>query len=185
MYSAHMELKFIKLSKKLSYALRHNPAELGLEPDEKGFVPLEEICEKLGVTHDDIAEVLAQSPKRRFEIREDRIRALYGHSFDVDLGLPEYAGSPTLYHGTSRKAARRILEEGLKPAGRQYVHLSKEPDDAQLVGRRRDRIPVILKINVNRAKKARARLFDAGDVVLSTGILDSGPASSNALSTAF
>jgi putative RNA 2'-phosphotransferase len=165
-----MELKLIQLSKKLSYALRHRPEEFGLTPDEHGFIPLEEVCRQLDVSHDDIAEVLAQSPKRRFEIRDEAIRTLYGHSYPVKLDLPDYVEGNVLYHGTSRRASARILREGLKPSGRQYVHLSKNSDDARQVGRRRDRNPIILRINIRRAKEKGAKFMDAGDVVLAASV---------------
>ena len=41
----------------------------------------------------------------------------------------------------------QILNEGLKPMSRQYVHLSKDIETATMVGKRRDEEPVILEIN--------------------------------------
>ena len=41
-----------------------------------------------------------------------------------------------LWHGTGERFVSAILREGLKPMGRQYVHLSADPDTAMKVGRR-------------------------------------------------
>ena len=52
-----------------------------------------------------------------------------------------------LYHGTTHKALDAIMNDGLKPMGRQYVHLSGDTDTAIRGGRRRDNDPVILVVD--------------------------------------
>lgn len=79
-----------KLSKEISYALRHAPWEYELELDEEGFVPIEQLLHALNeggnyvddrpVTKEDLEEIIRTSDKKRHEIVGDRIRALYGHS---------------------------------------------------------------------------------------------------------
>lgn len=38
----------VKLSKRISYLLRHHPEAGGLEPDAAGFVPLDELVGAVG-----------------------------------------------------------------------------------------------------------------------------------------
>ena len=72
--------------------------------------------------------------KKRFEVREGRIRALYGHS-KVDRVIYEPVTPPDiLYHGTTMQAERAIRREGLRSMKQQYVHLSANADRVMSVG---------------------------------------------------
>lgn len=152
-------MDYVKLSKEMSYALRHAPWEYELELDEEGFASIDQLLAAINeggdygceVTISDLREVINRSDKKRHEVVDDRIRALYGHT--VPKRIEKKAAEPpaTLYHGTSRQAAEIILAEGLKPMSRQYVHLSLDVETAQKVGERRDFNPVILVIDSNAA----------------------------------
>ena len=61
--------------------------------------------------------------------------ALYGHSVPVDLGLKCKVPPVQLYHGTSTKASIDILEYGILPMSRNFVHLTDDKDIAIEVGR--------------------------------------------------
>ena len=98
-----------------------------------------------------LEKVVEQSDKKRFELTNGKIRALYGHSIPAKIKKEEIIPPEILYHGTSRKAVEAILIEGLKPMKRQYVHLSYNPDIAYDVGKRKDDQPVILQINARNA----------------------------------
>jgi len=143
----------VAISKYLSYLLRHNPEGLSISKD--GFVPLEDVLRKLKKrfpeVDKDVIESLATRPNSRFEIKNGRIRALYGHSIPVDIKLTAVKNIKYLYHGTSRRAADKILKEGLKPMGRRKVHLSPSIEQAIKVGMRRTKNPVILRIDVEAA----------------------------------
>jgi len=104
--------------------------------------------------------------KRRFEIKNDRIRALYGHSV-LKISYKESEPPEFLYHGTSRKNVKKILKEGLKPMKRRYVHLSLSKEEALKVGKRHDRNPQILLILSKKAYKNRIKFYKAGNVYLS------------------
>ena len=73
----------------------------------------------------------------RLEFNDDHtlIRALYGHSVPVDLGLKCKVPPVQLYHGTSTKASIDILEYGILPMSRNFVHLTDDKDIAIEVGR--------------------------------------------------
>ncbi len=150
-----MEKKYIKLSKTISHALRHAPQNYGLTLDEKGWVDVEALLQGLkkhsrsfkNVTVDDLQKVINESQKKRFEIKDGKIRATYGHSLPSKIKKEPTEPPRVLYHGTTAKAAELILDTGLKPIGRQYVHLSLDVDTAYVVGLRRTKKPIILKIS--------------------------------------
>ncbi len=145
-----------KISKQMAYLLRHNPQ--GMEVSKEGFTGLDELLDRLrerwpDLNLTDIQKVVAKDPKGRYKIKGGKIRARYGHSIDVQPTLDE-TDVNTLYHGTTKRASEEILQEGLKPKGRQKVHLSKTAKSAVQVGRRRTKDPVILKIDVKKVKEA-------------------------------
>lgn len=151
-----------RISRLMSYLLRHHPEQGGLKPDGKGMVLLHALLEAIQsrpgyqwVTMEDIRFVVATCPKQRFLLEGDRIGARYGHSARLK---PIDPGKPTeppevLYHGTPRRHVRSILRNGLNPMDRQYVHLSTTPEVAAQVGKRRDSNPAILLIEARKAYK--------------------------------
>lgn len=152
-------MDFIRLSKTISFILRHNPWMFELELDDEGWVNLTTLIEALhrdshrwrSVTQTDVETLIAQSDKQRFEIREGSIRALYGHSIATklkkELGVPP----DVLFHGTHQKALSVIMDDGLRPMGRQYVHLSVDTTMAEEVGKRKGGKLVILEVDAARA----------------------------------
>ena len=76
-----------QLSRTLSFALRHRPWEYGLTLDNEGWVDLAKLIENLrkipaftSLSQSDIEETIALSEKKRHEIANGKIRAVYGHS---------------------------------------------------------------------------------------------------------
>lgn len=163
-----MSINYTELSKEISYALRHAPWEYELELDAEGFVPIEQLLFALNESEKyernidltDLEHIIKISEKKRHEIVGDKIRALYGHS--VPQMIKKIAGTPPpaiLYHGTTHKALKSILNEGLKPMRRQYVHLSIDTDMATQVGKRRDSTPIILQIDTVKAEDAGVHFY--------------------------
>ncbi|MFP4507410.1 MAG: RNA 2'-phosphotransferase [Candidatus Acetothermia bacterium] len=156
-----------EVSKQMAYLLRHEPS--GLEIDKEGYVGIDELLEKLrerwtNLGEADLRRVVEEDPKGRYEITEENIRALYGHSIDVNPDLPEVEVD-VLYHGTSRKAVSRITEEGLKSQARRKVHLSSTKEDAIEVGNRHTPNPVVLRINTSEAIDSGVTFQKASDRV--------------------
>lgn len=141
-----------RLSKAVAHMLRHQPWRYELELDEAGWVDLDALVAALrterrwrSLARADVEEMVHRSAKRRYEIADGRIRALYGHSVPGrivrELGVPP----PVLFHGTAADAATVIRDEGLRPMRRQYVHLSVDRDTAVAVGSRKgDRVAVLV-----------------------------------------
>lgn len=147
------------MSKTVSHALRHEPWLYELELDEAGWTAIDPLLEALrrqrrewnDIDRGTLDRMMADATKPRYEIRGDRIRALYGHSLPARI-VKEPARPPEmLYHGTSPAVAEQILDQGLRPMGRQYVHLSPDHEMAKQVGLRKARSCVVLRVDAARA----------------------------------
>lgn len=153
----------IKLSKFLSLILRHKPENIGINLDNNGWCDLDELVSKLrshggerwkNITLETIDYVTEHNNKKRFTIKNGRIRAAQGHTTKaVDLEFKQIDPAHDLYHGTSRNVCPQIRENGLLPMQRHYVHLSADKETAYKVGKRHDQKPVIFKIDTIKAKE--------------------------------
>lgn len=161
------KLSRTRVSRYMSYLLRHNPENLRM--DKQGFVDLNELLDKIrkrfDVDESFIRGIVYSSRKRRFEIVKDKIRALYGHTVPVEIKFEEEEAIEKLYHGTTADAASKILKVGLKPMGRRWVHLSPTVKIAREVGLRRTGYPVILEVDARAARKSGIRFYKATDTV--------------------
>ena len=156
----------MRLSKSMSHALRHDPSHYGLALDAEGWVTLDELVHGLRgtrpeLTRADVEDVVDHGSKQRFEVDGDRIRARYGHSVEGQVALPVAEPPPVLFHGTGHGVAESIAAEGLRPMGRQYVHLSPVEDTARRVGARHGR-PVVFAVDT-RGAAADGVVFRCGN----------------------
>lgn len=164
-------MDYLKLSKEISYILRHHPEEYNLILDDKGYTDVNQLIKAINnkneysktITLDDIIHVIDISDKKRLDIIDNRIRALYGHSFNNKVKHVEKVPPDKLFHGTSHKFIERILREGLLPMDRQYVHLSIDIPTATIVGKRRDNNPVILQIDSKTAYEDGIKFYIGND----------------------
>jgi putative RNA 2'-phosphotransferase len=163
----------MRLSRTVSHALRHEPWLYELELDDAGWVPVEALIAALraqtpawpALAEADLALMIARAEKQRFELKNGRIRALYGHSTPQRL-LKEKAEPPAiLYHGTAPETAERVRHEGLRPMGRQYVHLSADAAMAAEVGRRKAAWPAILEVHAGAAHAAGIAFYRGNERV--------------------
>ncbi|MDR0569528.1 MAG: RNA 2'-phosphotransferase [Spirochaetaceae bacterium] len=150
-------MEHTKISKFLSFILRHSPETIHLDMDKNGWVSVDELIanantyRNMGLNMEVIKTVVATNDKQRFILSEDgkKIRASQGHSIPIDLELESKTPPDILYHGTASRFLGAILEEGLKPGTRQYVHLSPTEETALLVGKRHGK-PVALYIDAKK-----------------------------------
>lgn len=160
----------VRLSKRISYLLRHHPEDGGLDPDPHGRVPLEALAEALRATREQVLEVVERDEKGRFEVAGEMIRAVYGHSFAIEETGEPCAPPQVLYHGTPRRSVDVILREGLRPMARQMVHLTATVAEAREVGLRRDAKPVVLAVDAAGAAASGIEFRRAGEVYLCPGV---------------
>jgi putative RNA 2'-phosphotransferase len=137
-----------KISRHMSYVLRHRPEEAGLHEDidSEGYVDTDALVQAMNqrfgtpdlpVAFETIFNIVETNDKHRFQFNLDfsRIRACQGHSIPVQIAyqpvtcvlgaLPEH-----FYHGTADEYTNAITTMGLIPGTRLHVHLSLDPDTA-------------------------------------------------------
>lgn len=148
------KINYNELSKEVSYALRHAPWEFELELDEEGWVPVNQLLDSLNkktewelIELHDLEYMIEHSEKKRHEIKNNYIRAYYGHSVPQKIKRENAIPPDILYHGTSAEALETIKIQGITPMNRQYVHLSEDIKTAVSVGKRKTSNPIILEIN--------------------------------------
>lgn len=142
-----------RLSKAMAYQLRHQGQGNGLSIDQAGFAALEDLARILNVDASALLKVAEHPGEPRYEVRSDRIRALYGHSFEVVVDASVDVGSPNhLYHGSSWSALNEVVRNGLAPMQRQKVHLTNSMHEAMAVGARKG-APLIFSVEQNLSEK--------------------------------
>ena len=153
-----------KISKALSYWLRHNPEDIGIKVGSDGWVDVKELIEKaktkLLFDFNELKFVVDNNDKRRFSLSEDMcsIRANQGHSIDIEIEFKEVIPPAILYHGTPEGVVDTIMKEGLKKMNRHHVHLSPDKETAAKVGSRRGRF-LILEIEAMRMRADGYKIF--------------------------
>ena len=142
------------ISKYISYLLRHCPEDGDLTLDKEGYCYTEDLVKavekKFGeFTLRDLEEIVATDEKKRYSFNNTHymIRANQGHSTkQVDITFKAATPPDVLYHGTADRFYFSILEKGILPMNRQFVHLSKDEETARKVGKRHGK-EVVLKVN--------------------------------------
>jgi len=135
-----------RLSKAMAYQLRHHGPTNGVLIDGAGFAAIDSLALALNVDPSHLLAVVEHPGEPRFEVRDSRIRALYGHSINVviDAGI-KIKAPPALYHGSAWTVLDGIVRVGLMPMRRQMVHLTNTAEEAAYVGSRNG-APLVLSI---------------------------------------
>lgn len=154
-----------RLSVFISLVLRHKPDAAHITLDEHGWADVEELLKGINETGRKInmevlENIVSTDRKQRYSFNQDKtlIRANQGHSVPVDVELKEQQPPEFLYHGTAVRFLDSIVNEGLKPMSRLYVHLSKDVETALKVGKRHGK-PVVLKICSGEMSKNGYKFF--------------------------
>ena len=141
----------LRASRFLSLVLRHKPEAAGVTLDEHGWADVEMLLQGVSKRHPltmaQLEEIVRTDDKQRYSFNDDKtkIRANQGHSIPVDVELTECEPPELLYHGTGKKYFDSIMESGLVPKSRLYVHLSKDIETAKSVGARHG-TPVVFTV---------------------------------------
>jgi putative RNA 2'-phosphotransferase len=150
-----------KLSKFLSYVLRHDPKKLNLTMDKQGWVSVAQLLENLDdISVEILEEVVAENDKKRFAFNEDKtkIRANQGHSIAIELNYSPVEPPEFLFHGTAIKNMDSIKKSGIIKGNRHQVHLSLDKETATNIGKRHGK-PVILVVQSKAMHEAGYQFF--------------------------
>lgn len=161
------------LGRVMTGVLRHFPEKYGLTVDTRGWIELPRLVQAIAGHHrgyhwlrvHHLVAIAESDPKGRYEVKDDRIRATYGHTVEVDLDLPSENIPDRLYFPVTPDEATIVLEVGLKPSDRKKVHLSKTALDARAAGAVRTPDPVILEVDAQRARADGIVIMQAGKTV--------------------
>jgi putative RNA 2'-phosphotransferase len=162
-----------QLSRVVSHALRHEPWVYELELDQEGWTPVDALLTAIReqgpqwawVDRAALTAMLASATKQRHEIDGDRIRARYGHSVPGKVAKVQAEPPAQLFHGTSPQAWTKIQRQGLRPMGRQYVHLSVDLATAEQVGHRKSPNPVILSVDTTGARETGSHFWHGNELI--------------------
>lgn len=143
------------VGKIMAGVLRHFPEKFDLKMDSYGWVSLPAFVDAVRTRNSrlrwlrphHIIGIVSTDPKGRYQIENEKLRATYGHTLEVDLDLPTENIPEKLYYPTTEEEVEIILETGIKPVDRKKVHLSKTKEDAKKAGSYRVENPVILEID--------------------------------------
>jgi putative RNA 2'-phosphotransferase len=169
-----MKADLKRISKVISYFLRHYPEEIGIVLDSQGWTDLADFLAKVShklsqnVDVTTVQRIMQDATKQRFELDElnNRIRAAYGHSVPLaDIEYEEVTTPLSLYHGTTLNNMTRVRAEGLKPMSRVYVHLAADAQLALQTARRHSNQVVLLKLRTEEFLADGGKLYKAGDSI--------------------
>ena len=159
----------LRLSKTMAFLLRHRPDVGNLEPDDNGWVDLDDLCIAVSrLMRDEIRapavrKLVVDARVVRFEILDHRIRAAQAprRSGNKPRRPPRARPPDILYHATTAAEVERIKREGVLTAGRdKFVYLSHDEAHAWRVAHRRDGSPArVLVIDATRARRHGVRFF--------------------------
>lgn len=169
-----------KISKFISYILRHNPREENLYFDEFGWISINEFLKVLRKNNiefnvNDIISLNNSFEKVRWEIdlENNKIRASHGHSFPVILEDKIENPPKILFHGTSTKSLKNILKKGILPMQRSFVHLSDDINIAFEIGKRYGK-EIILEVDSDKMSKDSQLFYKTQNDIWLTEKVDLG-----------
>lgn len=168
----------VSLSKLMSGLLRHYPWEAGLRINRDGWILIDELVKGIKekwrnkelyqwVTREHIIAVALLDPKGRFEVKDDAIRARYGHSINVNIEYKVDNEVRILYHGTSKDRLLNILVEGIKSMKRKYVHLTIDYEIAVETGKRHG-LPAVLVVDAECLRRTGHKVYRASKKIFLT-----------------
>lgn len=118
----------------LSWLLRHGL--IGGEIDQKGWIDIDRLIaiarDTYGktITHRWLSETVATDSKQRFQVIDNMVRAVQGHSIrgiDPTMSMTVVEDPKLLvglFHATYKRYLETILKSGLNPMNRVCVHMA-------------------------------------------------------------
>lgn len=145
------------MSRFISLILRHQPEVIGIEIERiGGWADVNALIDginakgKFRIDRPLLERIVENDSKGRYSFNADgsKIRANQGHSIDVVIEMEHRRPPEFLYHGTARRFMQSIMDKGLLPGSRQFVHLSPDYETAVTVGYRHSKPeqPIVLRV---------------------------------------
>ncbi|KAF9902481.1 tRNA 2'-phosphotransferase 1 [Linnemannia zychae] len=175
----------VRLSKALSWLLRHNAVSQGIAIRPDGYVKITAVLghpKFKDFTLDDIISVVDSNEKKRFEILENAqgqkeyIRAVQGHSIATvaELGYVEIndvAQIPTAVHGTMFNKWHLIGKQGLSKMNRNHIHMAHGmPGEDGVISGMRQQCNLYIHIDTAKALGDGIKFYkSSNNVILSDG----------------
>lgn len=173
-----------RLSKTLSFVLRHKAPELGLTILPGGYIPVAELLAHhmfRRYSREDIVRVVDQNQKKRFDLKSDPVKgdliaANQGHSYTVEdpelTPITDPSLFPVVVHGTYFKAWEHIKKEGLKRMNRTHIHFAQgvPGDSEEVISGMRGSCELMIYIDLEKSLKDGLLFFvSKNGVILSPG----------------
>lgn len=183
-----MENNNKKISKSMSWILRHGIQQLGLKIDDVGRIPLSILLEQkqirdLGVDEHMVKQIVQTSDKQRFRLDEVdgvwMIGANQGHSEEIGKQidtnkLMEKIREPVelCIHGTYKTNIESIKKNGLNKMTRTHIHMASGfPNDTHIISGARGSANVFIIIDMEKALADGIEFYrSANDVILTEGV---------------
>lgn len=160
-----------RITRALAFMLRHQPEDFDLDLDRFGWGDLEDVLyaleERTGshIEEEDVRDAIEGGDRQRYEIEDGKIRALYGHSFQIDPGEPSEPPDE-LYIGVGSRDASRAEEHGLRSGRRAFLHLARTEEEARETGRRAARDYAVITVFAGEAYDEGIDFYDRGALYL-------------------
>ena len=182
-----MDYSNVRLSKFMSWFLRHNLENSGITYDPGGWIKVSDLINyyninysnRNSITINDIVEVVRTCRKQRFSTRgegEDmEIRANQGHSIcnisNSWLLTRITEPLPVCVHGTTPEAWHLIKRNGLSRMARQHIHMAIGiPGDKQVISGMRSTSRIVISIDMTKAMRDGIPFYmSSNGVILSPG----------------
>lgn len=181
----------VRLSKTLSWILRHGSQSEGLYMRPDGYIRVQDLLNSprlRTLTFEKLEELVKADKKTRFNLTCGPdpstgsskeiwwIRANQGHSMkSVVLELEELLSpsdipSGIAVHGTTRNAWDIIRKEGLSKMNRNHIHLAQGVPASNVISGMRNSSQILIYVNVQKALSAGIKFYlSANGVVLTDG----------------
>ena len=150
-----------QIGRTMCLLLRHQAKEFNLDMDKLGFVKINDLfkCKpliKFKLTRERLDEIVKEDEKGRYEIKDDLIRCVQGHSIKINpedtleaLTINDIFDFPVVVHGTYYEGWKFIKETGLNRMTRTCVHFAiGYINDKDVISGMRTSCEVYVEINM-------------------------------------
>ena len=188
----HRDDESVRISKAMSYLLRHGAKKEGIAMRDDGYVRLPELLQHLkGASEAHVLQIVATNDKKRFSTTAENgsvwIRANQGHSLQVEdakllVPVVDARQVDICVHGTYHRCLGAILAGGLSRMSRNHVHFAPAlpaagstatTGEPNVISGMRTNCEVAIFVDVARAMAMGLQFFtSANGVILTPGNAD-------------